>query len=230
MNPMTKQCKRCGVDFTGPAWHIKRRAYCGSVCYHADRERLVVGEKFGYWTILALMGDKKLCQCVCGNQKSLKTQAIKSGKSKSCGCKTRELIGIGGTTHGGTKTSAYHRWDAMLQRCNNPNNNHFRNYGGRGIAVCERWHDFVNFVEDMGQPPPNTSIERIDNSKGYFKENCAWVDRKTQQRNRRACRYIEHNGRKQCVTAWCEELSINVATFYYRVKNGKTEHQALGLV
>lgn len=90
-------------------------------------------------------------------------------------------------THGKTGTPAYKVWEKIRGRCNNPNNNRYYLYGGRGIEVCERWDSFENFYEDMGEPN-GSSIDRIDNYKGYCKENCRWIPRADQGKNKRNVR------------------------------------------
>lgn len=231
MPQIYKNCLLCGSLYSGPAWHMRRRTYCGATCYHAARDGIKVGDKFGFWTVVGSSPNqkRKSCKCACGAIREVTSQNLKTGKSKSCGCQTIALKVAKQTKHGACGTAAYRRWDSMLQRCNNNKNEHYRNYGARGIKVCDRWHNFANFLEDMGQPPKGGSLERVNNDAGYSKENCIWTDRKTQQRNRRVCRFITHNGKTQCLTAWCEELGLVVATVYYRMKAGKTELQALGL-
>lgn len=105
----------------------------------------------------------------------------------------------------------------MLQRCRNPNNTNYANYGGRGIWVCERWLVFTNFLEDMGERPVGTSLERDDNSVGYHPENCVWATRKVQQRNRRSNRMLTANGVTQCAQDWANDLGVPMHTITTRI-------------
>ena len=87
--------------------------------------------------------------------------------------------------HGLIKSKSYQTWAAMKQRCNNPNNKHYKDYGGRGIGICKEWGQFINFYKDMGEPLDSMSLDRIDNNKGYFKDNCRWATNIIQGRNQR---------------------------------------------
>lgn len=91
---------------------------------------------------------------------------------------------------GGKKTSTYSIWVGIIRRCLNEKNAAYPRYGGRGITVCDRWRVFTNFLEDMGERPDGLSLDRIDNSQGYYPENCRWADAKTQSRNRRTSRPV----------------------------------------
>jgi predicted XRE-type DNA-binding protein len=118
------------------------------------------------------------CVCECGTEKDVKHDHLVNGKTKSCGCSW--------TTHGMTNTNEYRVWDAMVRRCLNKKHHAFKDYGGRGITVCDKWLKFEGFFEDMGNQPQNMQIERVDNSLGYFKENCKWTTVTEQARNRRS--------------------------------------------
>lgn len=90
--------------------------------------------------------------------------------------------------HGMSHTKEYKCWSALKNRCLNPDNIQFKDYGGRGITVCKRWLEFVNFYEDMGKCPDNHEIDRINNNEGYSKENCRWTTKKINSRNRRSAK------------------------------------------
>lgn len=122
------------------------------------------------------------CRCNCGSETLVRAGSLQSGNSRSCGCLRENRK----TTHGETKTKEYRAWAGIWQRCHNPNNRRFADYGGRGISVCDEWKSFEKFLSDMGRKPSDEhSIDRINNSLGYFSENCKWSTRSEQQRNKR---------------------------------------------
>lgn len=146
----------------------------------------LIGKIFGRWIVLSQEKSRYgkimwLCLCKCGNIKIVQGSSLKSGDTKSCGCIIKEAS----TSFGMRGTSTHNSWAGILQRCNNPKDKSYQGYGGRGITVCERWHKFKNFYEDMGKCPENLSIERVDNNKGYYPANCKWATRNEQQRNKR---------------------------------------------
>lgn len=122
----------------------------------------------------------------------------------------------------------YGVWAQMIQRCRNPRHAAYHRYGGRGITVCERWLSFVAFLEDMGDPPPGLSLDRIDNEKGYCKENCRWATDVEQAGNRRNVRLLTFDGRTLPARRWAAELGVEYLTLYARVfKHGWTVERAL---
>lgn len=138
-----------------------------------------------------------LCSCDCGSLTVVSLGRLSSGNTKSCGCLKREnarelglaLSGRQAVVHGHCRserrTPGYDVWRAMLQRCENPNCESWKDYGGRGITVCERWHTFIDFLADMGIKPKGLSIDRIDNDGNYEPGNCKWSTQSEQNFNQR---------------------------------------------
>lgn len=128
------------------------------------------------------------CLCDCGTLTYVQTSNLR-GKTKSCGCLHKESSKKNSPykpTHGLSHLREFGVWTAMHQRCSDTNHNSYKNYGGRGIVVCERWKDFENFFADMGlRPGDEYTIERLENNSNYEPLNCIWATRATQQKNRR---------------------------------------------
>jgi hypothetical protein len=119
-----------------------------------------------------------------------------------------------------TKTREYNSWQSMLSRCNNPKNMQYRNYGGRGITVCDEWkNSFENFLKDMGERPENTSLDRIDVNGNYSPNNCRWATKAEQARNKRQTIWITFDEKTQCLTDWANEIGISSEGLRYRLKN-----------
>ena len=112
----------------------------------------------------------------------------------------------------------YTTWTLMKGRCFNPTNKSFSQYGGAGITVCERWLVFENFLADMGQKPPQHTLERIDNTKGYAPDNCRWATVTDQANNRRTNVLISYAGKTLTLAQWARETGVNYKNLFYRVR------------
>lgn len=166
-----------------------------------------------------------LCACDCGAQTTLKTQALVSGNTKSCGCLGRAMRRDGlRKSHGGasgySKTPTYSSWASAVSRCTNPWAPSFSRYGARGVTVCERWRSFEAFLADMGPRPEGTSLDRIDNDGNYEPGNCRWATRSEQQNNRRCNRVLRCDGRDQTITEWAREMGVSVGCIAGRLSDG----------
>lgn len=175
----------------------------------------LAGKTFGYLTAIKRVANNKhrnamwLCRCCCGNVKVVSAQNLRKGDVKSCGCKKSEMISNSRTKHGMKHTPTYGSWLAMKKRCNNPTCDHYYNYGAKGIKVCEEWNSsFVSFLRDMGERPEGKTLDRIDNSKGYYKENCKWSTDEQQRENRTDNCMIKYNGKTQTCKQWSKETGI----------------------
>lgn len=130
-------------------------------------------------------------------------------------------------THGLSRSRIFYIHNAMKRRCQEPTDPAYPRYGGRGIKVCERWQSFESFYADMGERPPGTSLDRIDNDGPYSPENCRWASIKEQNRNTRHLRILELNGERRCLTEWAERLGISRATLSDRICRGWPVAEAL---
>ena len=123
--------------------------------------------------------------------------------------------------HGLSNTPQHIAWQNTIARCHSPTHSRYARYGGRGIVVCERWHTYLNFLEDMGERPEGMSLERLDNDKGYSPDNCKWATRSEQARNSSQNRVIEYAGKTQTLVEWALELGINYQTLHTRLTFAK---------
>lgn len=157
----------------------------------------LTGRTFGRLIVLERHSSRHgkaqwLCLCQCGAQTVAPTDRLTSGRVTSCGCYRKEHMSKvsvqHSTTHGQNtttyKSGAWYSWHAMKQRCLDPNHKSYPRYGGRGITICPEWLVFENFYRDMGDRPEGTTIDRVNNSKGYYPGNCRWATLSQQQRNK----------------------------------------------
>jgi hypothetical protein len=189
----------------------------------------IAGKKFNRLQVLHITKPNRhgqrmwLCECDCGNFKAVRATNIVSGSTKSCGCVRKE----NGLKHGGHGTGVYQSWYSMMDRCYKSKYKCHALYAAKGITVCDRWHDFVNFREDMGERPEGLTLDRRDNSKGYFPENCRWITNKEQQRNKDNNRYLTYEGKTLTIGEWGEIVGISGSIIHSRIRIGWTTEEAL---
>lgn len=194
-----------------------------------------VGSKFGAWTVIGEGSDpaKVLCRCDCGRtEKELRKYDLTRSKSLMC---RRCSVGLSKTTHGaspyGQASPEYNTWVHMIQRCHNPKNKDYKNYGGRGIEVCEMWRDsFEAFLLMVGKRPfLEATIERIDYNKGYEPGNVRWASRAEQNLNTRSNVKLTIDGETKTVSEWSREpgCSVSMFTIYKRLDRGWSSKDAV---
>ena len=189
------------------------------------RVKDLTGQRFGRWAVLRYAGLNTrrkalwLCKCDCGTARIVESSNLCAGTSQNCGCIRCEKTAARSITHGLWRVPEYNTWAGMLARCYNANEVAYVNYGGRGIAVCDRWRNsFEAFYEDMGpRPSPQHSIDRIDNDGNYEPANCQWATRTQQARNSRQNLLISFRGKTQCLAAWSQEIGILPGTLRSRL-------------
>ena len=157
------------------------------------------GQRLGLFVVLRREGISSdgharwLCKCSCGNLALIPSNKLKSEGIRSCGCLTGKAI-----KHGMSASNEYTILAAMKNRCLNPKDKDYKNYGGRGITVCDRWlESFESFFEDMGRRPKGLSVERVDNNGNYEPSNCVWATAKEQANNRRTPKQVREDDRCQ---------------------------------
>lgn len=195
----------------------------------------ITGQKFNHLTVKNRETNSKnkqarwLCLCDCGNKTITTTSHLKNGHTRTCGCKSFDDVSPSRLTHGhakkGRRSKTFYTWSSMKDRCFDKNNKRYYDYGGRGIVVCKRWiNSFDNFLSDMGEKPNGMTLERINNSLGYAKDNCRWATLKEQSRNKRNNVVITINGETKILQDWCDIYKINPATIRSRVKRKKISY------
>lgn len=168
------------------------------------------------------------CVCDCGSTVTVRGYSLRAGMTMSCGCLQKEMTSKAKMTHGLRRSKTYRVWSAMRQRCSNPSNAAFNDYGARGIVVCEAWdRSFEAFLSDMGHAPAGGSIERIDNSQGYSPTNCVWSTAAAQARNKRNNVVLTVDGISMCLSDWASEIGVSRGCLRRRLANGWSHDDAV---
>lgn len=200
----------------------------------------MTGRRFSRLVALSMADGLWKCRCDCGIVKLVAGHLLRRGQVKSCGCLRRAVSSAsmlalraagrcGRLSHGhavtGRESCEWKTWTSMWARCRSPR---ARDYGSRGIRVCERWATFAFFLADMGpRPTPRHSIERIDTNGDYCPANCRWATKTEQARNRRSSRYVICGGERQTLAEWAERSGIKYGTLRMRLDSGWSPERAI---
>lgn len=197
------------------------------------RKDLKPGDRFGTRVVIEELPERRYTyvvyrvKCDCGEISELTGHYLRHSNKDCRKCSTNKNK-IRGESHWAYKhghasrankrVPYYNVWVSLRSRCNNPNDEQYKDYGGRGIKVCPEWDSFAKFLDDMGFPLPGQQIERIDNDKGYSKENCKWANQITQANNRRSTKFYEVDGARICQTELIKRLGWTRDKFNHRKK------------
>lgn len=197
------------------------------------KPEIIPGQRYGCLTVLRqgeTIGPKSarqrtiICHCECGQETTQRASGIFTGRIVSCGCVKRQKASARLRRHGavarGRRPASYGSWRDMRGRCNNPGHRQYKDYGGRGVSVCERWDDYAVFISDMGEPAPGLTIERIDVNGHYEPSNCRWATKKEQALNKRTSVRLQHGGELKTVAEWAAATGLASACIRGRLKLG----------
>jgi hypothetical protein len=201
----------------------------------------MIGKRVEMLVVIAkIPGGKLVCKCDCGNEKVIRTGHFNTGSMKSCGCHVERH----GKASANARSREYVSWGNMVARCHNPKNKRYKDYGDRGIIVCQEWRDsFATFYADMGDCPEGFQIDRENNNGIYEPGNCRWVSAKNNMANRGVSKIYVINGDKfaslldaskrlnvsqATIRAWCEGRLVKHLTHKSRMKKDSYYPPKLG--
>lgn len=198
------------------------------------RDREEIGLRFGRYVVIGHSSPNKtrnrrvVCRCDCGTVKTVPLTYLRNGRSRSCGCYSRDQLIRRNYRHGQTDTSTYQIWRGMIGRCRARFAKKGERYAARGISVCDRWCDYENFLADMGErPDAKASLGRIDNDGDYCPENCRRETRTQQNRNTSRNHFIEFQGQRKTLSEWAERLGMHHTAILGRLRRGWTTEEAV---
>lgn len=190
----------------------------------------LVGQKFGRLTVIAFARIGKrwrarwICRCDCGKEIEVDGSSLKQGNTRSCGCLKAEVSRTVRKTHGKSRTALYRIWACMIGRCERATDAKYQSYGARGIHVCERWHDFQLFLDDVSKLPhfgeKGFSLDRVNNNGDYAPDNVRWATLKEQARNKRNNHWLVIDGVRMTLAQAVEQYGVNSVTILSRLKAG----------
>ncbi|HDG5860076.1 TPA: hypothetical protein PF291_001533 [Staphylococcus aureus] len=186
------------------------------------------GDKYNRLTAVKEIDNRKwLFRCICGNEKIISKYDVQKGHTKSCGCLQKENTSKAKRTHGDTDSRLYYIWENMRKRCYKPNSDRYKNYGARGITICDDWKDnysnFYKWAYSNGYND-NLTIERIDINGNYEPSNCTWITMKDQAKNRSSNKWVYIDNVKYSPQELEKIYKIPVKTIYARIARGDKGH------
>jgi len=193
----------------------------------------MTGHRYGRLQVIEMCGHNKhnqrlwRCMCDCGKTAEVLGFLLRQQQTQSCGCLAKDAIASVNYLHGMAHTAIFKLHHSMMDRCYLKTSHAYKNYGGRGITVCERWHNFENFYTDMGAKPKGMTLERINNHGAYSPDNVRWASYKDQANNRRSNVVLEFAGKRQTMQQWCDELGFKIGTVWARLNRGWSVDRAL---
>lgn len=195
----------------------------------------LIGRTFGRLIVIERAENSRFrkarwrCKCSCGNIVIVCSDNLRRGLTKSCGCFRKDVCTKNNTTHGMYGTSEYKSWFHIITRCQNPNDKYFKDYGGRGISICQEWRDsFLAFYNHVGKRPSlKHSIDRINNDGNYKPGNVRWSLLVEQANNKRSNVLITINNTTMNVTQWAHEIGINCHTIFSRLQRNWDPQKAV---
>lgn len=188
----------------------------------------IIGKKFTRIIVIKYLYSNKnkkriyLCRCDCGIEKNIIGADLLNGTTKSCGCLFLESLKKRSRVHYLSNTYEYKAWANMKTRCLNKKGIQYKDYGGRGISIDKNWkNSFLNFYKDMGPRPTNKhTLDRINNNKGYYKNNCRWTTMEVQNCNQRRNKYLSYKGMRKTISEWAKFLKLSDGTIRARINYG----------
>lgn len=199
------------------------------------RKKNLLGQRFGELFVIGEAPSKKgfamwKCKCDCGNTIVARANSLMTGNTTTCGCGRIRAI----TKHNKTGTRLFNIWRNIKERCENANYYNYRKYGGRGIKVCDEWHDYKAFEEwalangyDETAKRGDCTIDRIDVNGNYEPSNCRWASAKEQNNNKRNTVFVDYNGERKSISEWASELNKSKNTLWWRHSKGWSPREIL---
>lgn len=232
------QCD-CGNVKESTGNHLKNGSVKSCGCYKdhyreqiAKRTKDMAGKTFGRLKVIDQYFTGRSgnaywnCVCECGNKVIVAGRSLRSGHTVSCGCAQLDAV----KTHGLSYHPLYKIWKGIIARCHDGSHPAYDLYGAKGIEVCQAWRDSMqNFIDDMGPRPKGTSIDRLDGTKGYSKDNCQWATMTQQQNNRTNNKWVVYEGMPFNHKQLCNYLGISYGATRQRIHRGKSLDEAFGV-